>query len=380
VGGDATDAEAYAALATAPQPLSESAALDEEATAVILYTSGTTGRPKGAMLTHFNIVHSVMHYELCMGMRPGERSLLAVPASHVTGVVAIILSAIRCGGTIVMMREFKARACLELMARERITHSIMVPAMYNLCLMDPEFQRFDLGAFRIGGYGGAPMPQATITALTQKLPNLALVNAYGATETTSPTTIMPPGRTAERPDSVGRVVPCGDLRVMDAEGREVAPGEAGEIWIGGPMVVKGYWDNPQASVQAFVGGYWRSGDIGSIDAEGYVRVFDRTKDMVNRGGYKIYSVEVENILKLHPAVIECAVVPRPDPVLGEKTHAFVVSEDPSCSAKGLQDFCAQHLSDYKIPDFITLQAQPLPRNANGKVLKRELRESARASS
>lgn len=348
--------------------------VNEEDVAVILYTSGTTGRPKGAMLTHFNLIHSILHYEVCMGLNPGERSLLAVPASHVTGVVAIILVMMRCGGAVVMMRDFKARPCLEMLAHERVTHTIMVPAMYNLCLMDPEFDRFDLQHMRVGGYGGAPMPQATIAALAQKLPKLTLVNAYGSTETTSPTTCMPPGEGAQHSDTVGQVVPCADVRVMDGDGREVAPGEPGELWIGGPMVVKGYWNNPQATAQAFTAGYWHSGDIGSVGEDGFVRIFDRMKDLVNRGGYKVYSIEVENALKSHPQVVECAVVPQPDPVLGEKIHAFVVRKDPTCDAESLKNLCRKHLSDYKVPDFITFQDEPLPRNANGKVLKRALRD------
>jgi acyl-CoA synthetase (AMP-forming)/AMP-acid ligase II len=346
----------------------------EEDPAVILYTSGTTGRPKGAMLTHFNLVHSCLHYRTCMRVTEADRSVLAVPASHVTGLAAILLPMFAVGARVILMREFKARAFLELAARERMTHTLVVPAIYNLCLRDPEFARFDLSAWRIGGFGGAPMPEGTIRALAEKLPGLTLMNAYGATETTSPTTIMPMGRQAAHLDSVGAVVPCGEVRVMDDAGREVAPGESGEIWIAGPMVVPGYWDNPEATAREFTGGYWKSGDIGSIDAQGFVRVFDRKKDMINRGGYKIYSAEVESVLSLHPAIVESALVAVTDPVLGEKAHAYVVSHDPACGADQLRAHCAQHLADYKVPDFFTFRSEPLPRNANGKVLKRALRE------
>jgi acyl-CoA synthetase (AMP-forming)/AMP-acid ligase II len=160
---------------------------------------------------------------------------------------------------------------------------------------------------------------------------------------------------------------------MDDTGREVAPGQSGEIWIAGPMVVPGYWQNLDADRENFVGGYWKSGDIGSKGEDGYVRVFDRKKDMINRGGYKIYSVEVENLLIQHPAILECAVIGRPDPVLGEKSHAFVVSSAPGLSDQALRDYCATRLADYKIPDGITIFAEPLPRNANGKVIKTALR-------
>jgi O-succinylbenzoic acid--CoA ligase len=374
VGGAAPGAIAFEALLETRSPAAPRADPAEEEPAVILYTSGTTGRPKGAMLTHLNVMHSVLHYRLCMRLTPADRSLLAVPASHVTGLVAIILAMFAVGGCVVMLREFKARAFLELAARERMTHTLVVPAIYNLCLREPDFGRFDLSAWRVGGFGGAPMPEGTIRALAERLPGLTLVNAYGATETTSPTTITPMGQQAESLDSVGAVVPCGDVRVMDDSGCEVPPGEPGELWIAGPMVVPGYWENPEATAREFANGYWKSGDIGSIDARGLVRVFDRKKDMINRGGYKVYSAEVESVLSLHPLVVESALVAVPDPVLGEKTHAFVVTRDEAGGADALRAHCAQHLADYKVPDFFTLRTEPLPRNANGKLLKRALRE------
>ncbi len=373
VGGSADGARPMDELlqpgAAAPAP----AAVDEEEVAVILYTSGTTGRPKGAMLTHLNICHSVMHFEVCMALGPDDRSILAVPASHVTGLVANVLTMVRAAGCTVMLPVFEARAFLDLAAREGMTHTLIVPAMYNLCLLRADFDEFDLSRWRIGGYGGAPMPEATIAALAEKLPELVLMNAYGATETTSPTTIMPAGRTAGRSDSVGWVVPCGEVAVMDEDGRPVAAGESGEIWTRGPMVVPGYWDNEEATTASFAEGYWRSGDIGAMDAEGFVRVFDRKKDMINRGGYKVYSAEVENTLSHHPEVIECAVIARPDPVLGEKVHAFVRVRQAEVSRDSLKAFCAARLSDYKVPDFVTVVDGPLPRNANGKILKAELR-------
>ena len=373
VGGTVTLARPFAQLlepvANAPAPV----APGEEDTAVILYTSGTTGHPKGAMLTHFNIIHSLLHFEHCMQLTAADRSMLAVPASHVTGLVAVILAMFSVGGSVVMMREFKSGQFLELAARERVTHTLVVPAIYNLCLRDPEFARHDLSAWRIGGFGGAPMPVGTLKALAKKLPRLALVNAYGATETTSPATIMPPGEQAGHLDSVGVPVPCGEIRVVDEAGRDVPAGEPGEILIAGPMVVPGYWDNPPAAAREFRGGYWHSGDIGSLDRDGHVHVFDRKKDLVNRGGYKIYCAEVESVLSLHPAVMESALIAVPDPVLGERARALVLSRDPACTAADLRAWCASNLADYKVPDFIDFLEAPLPRNANGKVLKRALR-------
>jgi long-chain acyl-CoA synthetase len=366
----------WTALQLLAEPTGAPAAtVAEEDTAMLLYTSGTTGRPKGAMLTHLGICHSAMHFECCMGLTAADRALVAVPMSHVTGVIALIAAMVRAAAALIVMREFKADAFLDLAARERMTHSLMVPAMYNLCLRDPRFAARDLSAWRIGSYGGAPMAPATIAQFAQALPNLNLMNAYGATETTSPATCMPPSETAARADSVGRAVPCADILVMDEQGREVPPGEEGELWLGGPMVVKGYWNDPAATAENIVGGYWRSGDIGSKDAEGYVRVFDRRKDMINRGGYKIYSVEVENALMSFPGVIEAAAVARPCPVLGERVHAVVVAAG-AVRAEDLARHCGRLLADYKVPESFTLRTEPLPRNANGKLLKRELRVEA----
>jgi O-succinylbenzoic acid--CoA ligase len=200
------------------------------------------------------------------------------------------------------------------------------------------------------------------------------MNPYGATETTSPATMMPPSETAARLDSVGLAVPCGEILVMDEDGREVPSGVEGEVWLRGPMVVSGYWNDAKATAEGFVAGYWRSGDIGSVDAEGYLRVFDRKKDMINRGGYKIYSIEVENVLMSHADVLEAAVVAKPCPVLGERAHAIVCLRRAGTTSEELARHCARSLADYKVPDGFSLRLDPLPRNANGKVIKRQLRD------
>jgi long-chain acyl-CoA synthetase len=359
--------------------VSEPVVVGEEDTAVILYTSGTTGRPKGAMLTHLGICHSAMHYECCMGLVRGDRAIAAVPLSHVTGVIALVAAMARAGGTLIIMPAFKAGSFIALAERERMTHALLVPAMYNFCLLEPSFETADLSAWRLGAFGGAPMATATIERLAERLPRLKLMNAYGSTETTSPATLMPPAETAARLDSVGVPVPCGEVLVMDTQGREVARGEEGEIWLRGPMVVSGYWNNLEATRENFVAGFWRSGDIGSIDREGYVRVFDRQKDMINRGGYKIYSVEVENVLMAHAAIVEAAVIAKPCPVLGERAHAVVCLRGEGATGEELAAHCARSLADYKVPDTFSFRREPLPRNANGKVMKRELRDELLAS-
>jgi long-chain acyl-CoA synthetase len=375
IGGEASLARPFAELITDHDLTIPELNFNEEDTAVILYTSGTTGRPKGAMLTHLNIVHSVMHFDTCYELAEKERSILVVPASHVTGLVAIIHTMLGLGGCVVMMRKFDAKEFLALAALEKITTQILVPAMYNLCLLRADFSDYDLSAWRIGAFGGAPMPEDSINRLGQALPDMTLLNTYGATETTSPTALMPLGHGPDHMDCVGQIVPCGYVLVMDDNGVPVAPGKAGEIWISGPMVVPGYWDNEDATAREFSGGYWKSGDIGSLDAAGYLRIFDRKKDMINRGGYNIYSAEIENALALHEGVLESAVIGVADPVLGEKTHVFVYAEDNSLQEADVKAWCAKHLADYKIPDFVTLLAEPLPRNANGKIVKRTLRET-----
>jgi len=209
--------------------------------------------------------------------------------------------------------------------------------------------------------------------LAEKLPNLQLSNIYGSTETTSPSTITPLGMVEAKIDCVGQPVPCCDIKIVDDDGIEVPRGASGEIWIAGGHVGAGYWNNPVATAANFTAGYWHSGDIGCMTDDGYIKVLDRKKDMINRAGYKVYSAEVEDVLAHHPQVGEAAVVAEPDPVLGEKTHAFVLVKEGTLTADDIKLFCRERLSDYKVPDFVTFVDQPLPRNANGKILKRALR-------
>ncbi len=382
IDGEAPGAAPGSAFLTpAPCPPPSHRASEEE-TAFVLYTSGTTGQPKGARLTHLGIIHSAMNFVACLGLGAssggGERAILTVPAAHVTGLVAILFTMLRSGGCTVMMREFKARDFLALAAAERLSYTLMVPAQYALCLMQPDLAAYDLAAWGIGAFGGAPMPEATIAALARAWPNLVLVNGYGATETTSPAALMPRGLNTTHPDSVGQVVPGGTIRIVDDSGRDVAPGEAGEIWIKGAMVVPGYWrrpdsDRPDADRAEFSDGFWHSGDIGSLDASGFLRILDRKKDMINRAGYKIYSAEVENVLLHHPGIVEAAIVGSPDPVLGERVKAFIRPREGGLDAAAIHEFCAARLADYKVPELIVLVDAPLPRNANGKLQKAALR-------
>ena len=357
----------------APPP--EFQVTDPEALATLLYTSGTTGLPKGAMLTHLNFAHSVIHFELILGLSQGrERTLLVVPASHVTGLLAI-MSFLWVGGAVIMSRAFKAPAFLKLAADERITHTVMVPAMYNLCLLQPDFSAYDLRNWRLGHFGGSPMPMATIQDLADRLPQLRLIDGYGATECCSPVALSPPDMPTSKRSAIGLPVHCAEIRIVGPDGSELPAGETGEIWIRGPMIVPGYLDNPEANKANFTDGFWHSGDIGKLDEDGYLYISDRIKDVINRGGYKIYSVEVEGVLNRHPDVLESAVVAKPCPVLGERVHAFVTAKTEGLMAEKLFEYCATRLADYKQPETYTVLNTPLPRNSGGKVLKRDLRNT-----
>ncbi len=354
-------------------PVTAATPVDEDETATILYTSGTTGRSKGALLTHLAIVHQATTYREAFTLTADDCTIVVVPMSHVTGLMAGVHATVACAGRMVAVRTFDAAEFLATAARERLSFAVLVPAMYNLFLLRARLCDYDLSAWRIGGFGGAPMPAPTITRLGEALPNLNLVNAYGATETTSPITIMDPRETARRRLSVGLATPGAEILVMDEDGREVPAGHNGELWHAGPMVAPGYWNNPEATAREFAGRYWKSGDVGSKDADGFVYVHDRKKDMINRGGYKIYTAEVEGVILAVPGVREAAVIAKPCTVLGERVHA-VVHAGASVTVEDVAAAC-EALSDYQRPESYTFSARPLPRNANGKVLKRSLRQT-----
>ena len=223
VGDPVEGAEPFASLLAARDSVPHHH-VEEEDTAFILYTSGTTGRPKGALLTNIGIIHSCLTFARCLGLTQEDRSVIAVPISHVTGLVGIFLAVACVGGCNVLMRAaYKTAAFLALAARERMSYTIAVPAIYTLCTNDPNFASYDFSAWRVGCFGGAPMPVATIKTLAERVPGLTLINSYGATETTSPTAIMPPGMNLEHLDSVGQVVPCGEVIVVGDGGDALPP-------------------------------------------------------------------------------------------------------------------------------------------------------------
>ena len=351
---------------------SKEANLIDTETAIILYTSGTTGKPKGAMLTHFNVIHSCLHYKNAFNLTSNDHSILVVPASHVTGIVAHFLLMMFVGGSLTLKKKFEVKDFLNTAEDQELTYLIMVPAMYNLCIERGKFNSSRLSKWRIGGFGGAPMPIGTLKKLKKVLPNLSLINIYGATETTSPTTIMPKEYSIDKLNSVGKCVPTGQIKIINEKQEELRSNQHGELLISGPMVIPGYWNNDVATKKEFTeNGFWKSGDVGFKDEEGYIYILDRKKDIINRGGYNVYSSEIENLISLQNGVIEVAVIPHPDEILGEKIHVVIFKND-SLLVDQLKLICKTKLADYKQPDYWTVVKDYLPKNKNGKVMKKDL--------
>src|SRR5262245_27966653 len=349
----------------------------EDDPAFVMYTSGTTGRPKGATGTHANVVHSCLTFQRVYGLRDGERSLVTVPLFHVTGLIAQLLAMTSVAGTVVLMPRFDPGAALRLLAAERITHLVGAPTVYVMLMAQPGYRDVPLPDFRVVGYGGAPIASDTVRRLREWLPGVRLHNTYGLTETASPATCLADADALDHVTSVGRPVPVAECRTVDpATGRECEAGEVGELWVRGPMVVAGYWANPAATAAAIVEDGWlRTGDLAAIDGAGYVAIKDRIKDMINRGGEKVYCVEVEEVLCGHPGVLEAAVVGVPDRVYGEVVKACVVPRPGArLDPDGVREWVRARLAKFKAPEHVEV-LEALPRNPNGKVLKPLLREA-----
>lgn len=355
------------------QGVPASVKLDPDEPACIMYTSGTTGLPKGAVMSHRNIFTNARNAGAHMGYRERDVTLIVVPLFHVTGLNTQLVALVYVGGTCVIMRTYNTSGMIELLARHRVTTMITVPTMYNLMLINPSLEVADLSALRALSYGGAPMDPQTISGLQQKL-GVELFNAYGLTETSSLTTCMPACDTVRKGASVGLAVSGVHLTVVDEAGKDLPPDEVGELWVKGPNVVRSYWNRPEATAKDLADGWLRTGDYARIDDEGFVFVVDRKKDMINRGGENIYSIEVEGAITSHPKVLECAVVARPHTIFGEVVHAFVV---PAPGQEPTEDeiigHCRKYIADYKVPASVSF-LEELPRNPGGKVLKSDLRK------
>jgi long-chain acyl-CoA synthetase len=366
---------------------------DDDAT--IFYTSGTTGRPKGAVGTHRNSVSNLMNLFFvstvgtlrrrgAAGEAGGTQNanLLSVPLFHATGCHAVLVTNTAAGGKLVMMHHFDPERALELIERERITIFGGVPAMVMQVIDSPNFEKRDTSSVRSISYGGAPCPPDLVRRITEHFPAGAPGNGYGLTETSAMTTMNAGDDYVRKPDSVGPPAPVCDVAVVpeDYEGAEPPPDQAidpertGELWIKGPNVVRGYWNRPEDTAASFTRGWLHTGDVARIDEEGFVHIVDRAKDMIIRGGENVYCVEVEAALFEHPAVADCAVIGVPHPVLGEEVGAVIVlrpGED--VGADELSRFVGERLAAFNVPSRFWFRADPLPRNPAGKVLKRDLR-------
>lgn len=342
--------------------------------AAIFYTSGTTGFPKGAMTTHEGFLSNI---ETCRRIVPlpmdgSVRTLVSVPLFHVTGCNSQLLPSCESGGTTVIMPSFDVQSFLKAIPAERINSVTTVPAIFWLAINQPNFHEIDTSGVRWGMYGGAPIAPDLVARIVEAFPNARVGNGFGLTETSSVATFLPHEFAHVRPDSVGFAAPVVDLDLFEPDADGV-----GELLVRGPNVVKGYWNKPEATAQTFVNGWLHTGDLARIDADGFVQICDRKKDMVNRGGENVYCVEVENALSAHPAVFECAVMGVPDQMMGEKVGAIVVLK-PGTTAEpeAICEFLKGRLADFKIPQFMVIRTDSLPRNPGGKILKPRLRKEA----
>jgi long-chain acyl-CoA synthetase len=349
--------------------------VNEDDPLYIMYTSGTTGLPKGAVGTHLGVIHSIESYRRIFKTSSNDRSLDTVPLFHVTGLIGQLLHMVYVGGTNVLMRRYKAAEFNEILFKEKITFTFNVPTIYVMMMAHGSFKDYSYDHLRIIAYGGAPMSPQTIYQLKKEFPKAELHNAYGATETSSPATVMPKGYQELKLSSVGRPIPVIDVKIIGPDHKLCPPNEVGELWIKGPNVVPAYWDNEEANERSFVDGYWCSGDMAKMDEDGFIYIMDRIKDMINRGGEKIFSVEVENTLYSHPDILEAAVVGVPDEVFGERVKAVIVpKKNKNLSETDIKNFVREHLADYKTPEIIEF-INELPRNPGGKILKTHLKTS-----
>ena len=352
--------------------------------ATIFYTSGTTGKPKGALGTHRNLCTNIMssgYGAACAVLRRGEEipvpqpktSLTVIPLFHVTACSAGLMGAIAAGNTMIFMYKWDPVEAFQIIEREKVNSTGGVPTIAWQLLEHPERKNYDLSSIEAIAYGGAPAAPELVRRIREEFGALP-GNGWGMTETMATVTGHSSEDYLNRPDSCGPPVAVADLKIMSEDGtRELPTGEIGELWARGPMVVKGYWNNPEATAETFIDGWVRTGDLARLDEEGWCYIADRAKDMIIRGGENIYSSEVENVLYDHPAVIDAALVGIPHQQLGEEPAAVVhLAPGSQASEAELQDWVAQRLAKFKVPVKIAFSAETLPRNANGKILKKEL--------
>ncbi|MCZ7528341.1 MAG: long-chain-fatty-acid--CoA ligase [Acidimicrobiia bacterium] len=349
--------------------------IGEDDLAALFYTGGTTGRSKGVMLSHRNLVANSLHTLSATGLDERDRYLIACPLFHVAGTSAV-LSALWAGAAQVVVPAFEPRRVLDLVERERVTVTLGVPTMVAALADEQERDPRDVSSLRLLAHAGAPIAMDVLRRAHRAFPGCRLDHYYGATETAPmATALCHEERMLDRPRgrSCGQPAPGVEVRVVDPTGREVAPGQVGEVVVRGPNVMLGYWRDPEQTRLALRDGWYHTGDLGHRDREGFLFLVDRLKDMIVTGGENVYSTEVEDVLHGHPEVVEAAVFGVPDGRWGEAVHAVVVARGDVAPGE-LIAHCREHLAGYKVPKAVELRREPLPRSGPGKVLKRVLRE------
>ncbi|GAC1532734.1 MAG: class I adenylate-forming enzyme family protein [Acidimicrobiales bacterium] len=352
------------------------ATADPARTYAVVYTSGTTGRPKASQVVHRCSVHSAMSYAHLLGLGPQDRTAVVFQLFYISAMHAHLLPMALVGGSCVLVPDASPASYLDVLAEQRITWAYTVPSMWLLLLRDPSFNAARLPHLRLAAFGGSPFPVAEIAELRRRLPSTRWYDVYGLSETHSPATMLLDHEFDAKPGSVGRPLPCMEATVVDDNGDQLPADTAGELWLRGSLVTTGYADDPGATAAAITDGWFHTGDIARIDAEGYVYIVDRKKDMITRGGHKIFSAEVEQVLRSHPQVLDAAVVGTPDPVAFEAVIGFVVAlPEDRPTKKELRHLVRDRLADHAVPRHIHF-VDELPRNATGKLEKETLRALA----
>jgi long-chain acyl-CoA synthetase len=387
--GDDERVHRFDELTGAPTAEMPTTPIDEDDPAVILYTSGTTGRPKGAISTHRSMIANLQNTlftsvfgamvsgaELLPSGGGQAASLFTSPLFHVSGLHSGLVVGLLAGIRIVMLEgKFEPLKALELIQDEQIGIWATVPTMVWRVCEHPARHDYDTSSVRTVAFGGSPSAEELQRMVRDTFPNVkGGSNAYGLTETSSVATVLSPQEAEDRPNSVGRPVPTVRLKIVDALDKELPTGEAGEVLITGPTLMAGYWGKPEATEESIRDGWLHTGDIGYVDDEGYLFITDRKKDMIIRGGENIYCVEIENRLVNHPEVLDAAVIGVPHPELGEEVKAIVqVEPGSSLDDDGVRHWVAETLAGFKVPTYVEIRTDKLPRNASGKLLKNALR-------
>ena len=339
----------------------------------LMYTSGTTARPKGVMLTYGNLYWKNIGHLLTFGITNMDRTLVVGPLYHVGGMDLPGTGTLYAGGSLVILKKFDPVEILKAIDQEKVTNLWLSPAMTIMLFNEPSFDQYDVSSVRFIIDGGEKMPVTLIKQFKDKFPNAWFADAYGLTETVSGDTFLAKDRMLNKLGSVGKPVPHLHVRVVDENDNDVPPNELGEICLKGPKVFKGYWKNPEATAEALRGGWFHTGDIGTLDEDGYLYIMDRKKDIIISGGENIASPEVERVIYEIPAVLEAAVVGIPHPKWLEVPKAYVaLKPGESLTAEEIKQHCIKKMAKFKVPKEIEFIDQ-LPRNPSGKVLKRELR-------